>query len=273
MINYPKKIEELWYKKGHITKNSELFEETQQIVKEVLSLIEEGEICVNYKQANIWLVNQWIKKAILMHFQTSDMQIYEDGCMKWHDKVNLKFFNADVSKIKQSDVRLVPGCYVRQGTYIGKNVVLMPSFINIGAHVGSGTLVDTWATVGSCAYVGKNCHISGGTGIGGVLEPLQAHPVIIEDDCFIGARSEIAEGVIIGKGSVISMGVFINASTKIVNREDGKITFGYIPPYSVVVPGYLPSKSPDLPGLACAVIIKQVDAKTRSKTTINELLR
>jgi 2,3,4,5-tetrahydropyridine-2-carboxylate N-succinyltransferase len=193
--------------------------------------------------------------------------------MQWYDKINLKFSYDDKDKLKQSGIRMVPGAFVRHGAYLGKNVVVMPSFINIGAHVGDGTLIDAWATIGSCAYIGKNCHISGGAGIGGVLEPLQAAPVIVEDNCFIGARSEIVEGVLVEEGAVISMGVFIGASTKIIERNTGKISYGRIPAYSVVVPGSLPAKKQGLPSLYCAVIIKQVDEKTRAKTSINELLR
>jgi 2,3,4,5-tetrahydropyridine-2-carboxylate N-succinyltransferase len=201
------------------------------------------------------------------------MQIYDGNCMQWYDKIDLKFMKRDKEKLEESGLRIVPGAFIRSGAYLGKNVVVMPSFINIGAHIGDGTLVDTWATIGSCAYIGKNCHISGGVGIGGVLEPLQASPVIIEDNCFIGARSEIVEGVIVEEGSVISMGVFIGASTKIIDRNTGEIIYGKVPAYSVVVPGSMPSNNPGLPSLYCAVIIKQVDEKTRAKTSINELLR
>jgi len=201
------------------------------------------------------------------------MKIYDGNCMKWYDKIDPLSINYSENDFKEHGSRIVPGAFIRRGAYIGKNVIAMPSFINIGAHVGEGTLVDTWATIGSCAYIGKNCHISGGTGIGGVLEPLQAKPVIIEDNCFIGARSEIVEGVIVEEGAVISMGVFIGASTKIVDRHTGKIIYGKVPAYSVVVPGALPGTRPDLPSLYCAVIIKQVDKKTREKTALNELLR
>jgi 2,3,4,5-tetrahydropyridine-2-carboxylate N-succinyltransferase len=266
-------IEELWQVRDDINNNKQLFTRAKRAVDEVISLLEQGKICVNYKENNDWRVNEWIKKAILLSFKTSEMEIYDGNCVKWYDKIPPQFSNNDNEKIRKTGARFVPGAYVRQGSYIAPNSVIMPSFVNIGAHVGSGTLVDTWATVGSCAYIGSNCHISGGTGIGGVLEPLQARPVIIEDNCFVGARSEIAEGVILGQGAVIGMGVFIGSSTKIVNRHSGEITFGYIPPYSVVVPGYLPASEPNLPGLSCAVIIKQVDEKTRKKTGINELLR
>jgi len=195
------------------------------------------------------------------------------GDTPWYDKVPSKFAGWTEQDYQNAGFRAVPNCTVRYGSYIAKNVVLMPSFVNLGAYVDNGTMIDTWATVGSCAQIGKNCHISGGTGIGGVLEPLQAGPVIIEDNCFIGARSEVAEGVIVGEGSVISMGVFLGKSTKIVNRDTGEIIYGKVPPYSVVVPGSLPNEDPSKPSLYCAVIVKQVDEKTRSKTSINDLLR
>lgn len=273
MEKYITAIEQLWQIRDSINKDYEHYDAACESVNAVMELLESGEASVCYKNGDAWAVNEWLKKAILLNFKTSQMQIYDGNCMKWYDKVDLKFGVGDEEKIKQSGVRMVPGAFVRKGAYLGKNVVVMPSFINIGAHVGSGTLVDSWATIGSCAYIGKNCHISGGAGIGGVLEPLQAKPVIVEDNCFIGARSEIVEGVIVGEGSVISMGVFIGASTKIVDRHTGEISYGKIPPYSVIVPGSLPAKKPGLPSLYCAVIIKQVDQKTREKTSINELLR
>ncbi|RTK93564.1 MAG: 2,3,4,5-tetrahydropyridine-2,6-dicarboxylate N-succinyltransferase [Rickettsiales bacterium] len=273
MENYSSIIEDIWLNKDKIDLNSDYFNYSKQIIDQVMSLLELGSICVSYKHEDNWLVNEWLKKAILLKFKVSQMKIYNGNCMRWYDKIDLKFSNQDQSAIAQSGIRMVPGAYIRQGTYIGENTIIMPSFINIGAHIGSKTLIDTWATVGSCAYIGKNCHISGGVGIGGVLEPLQARPVIIEDNCFIGARSEVAEGVIVKEGAVISMGVFLGASTKIVDRYSGKITYGTIPPYSVVVPGVLPANEPNLPSVACAVIIKQVDEKTRQKTSINELLR
>jgi len=240
-------------------------------ISEVFRLINTGKIRVCENNNGEWVVNQWIKKAILLSFKAKNNQLCEFGNFKYFDKVDLKFQDWTENDFKNAGFRAVAGCVVRNGVFIGKNVVLMPSFVNIGAYVGAGTMVDTWATVGSCAQIGKNCHISGGAGIGGVLEPLQANPVIIEDNCFIGARSEIAEGVIVGKGCVISMGVYIGQSTKIVDRQTGNITYGKIPDYSVVVPGSIKSKG-DI-SLNCAVIIKKVDAKTRSKTAINDLLR
>ena len=231
-----------------------------------------------------WHVNQWLKKAVLLSFRLNDMAVIpsgtnypESGEASWWDKVPSKFAGWGETEFRDAGFRAVPGCVVRHSAHIAAGAVLMPSFVNLGAYVGSGTMVDTWATVGSCAQIGKNVHLSGGVGIGGVLEPLQADPVIIEDDCFIGARSEVVEGVRIGKGSVLSMGVFIGQSTKIVDRTSGEVFMGQVPPYSVVVPGSLPGKPlPDGtpgPSLYCAVIVKRVDAQTRSKTGINELLR
>ncbi|MGC0371402.1 MAG: hypothetical protein DGJ47_000091 [Rickettsiaceae bacterium] len=273
MENYSTLINQSWENKHTLNKDSENFDETQKSVLEVMELLNQGKVCVSYKQNGKWLVNEWVKKAILLYFKVSEMQVYDGACTKWYDKVRPKFSQNNSQELSECGARVVPGAYIRNGSYLAKNTVIMPSFINIGAYVDSGTLIDTWATVGSCARIGKNCHISGGTGIGGVLEPLQANPVIIEDNCFIGARSEIAEGVIVEEGSVIGMGVFLGASTKIVHRHTGEIIYGKVPAYSVVVPGALPSSSPNLPGLACAVIIKQVDEKTRSKTSINDLLR
>ena len=231
-----------------------------------------------------WKVNQWLKKAVLLSFRLNDNGIMEYGSAgaPSYDKVPLKFAGWDEARFKAAGIRAVPGAIVRRGAHLGRNIVLMPSFVNIGANVGDGTMIDTWASVGSCAQVGRNCHISAGTGIGGVLEPMQANPTIIGDNCFIGARSEIVEGVIVGEGCVVAMGVFITATSKIVYRDTGKVITGHIPPYSVVVPGALPGKplpadgpfggSPG-PSLSCAVIVKTVDAQTRSKTAINELLR
>ena len=273
MENYITAIEELWQTRDSLSKNEGQFALAKCIIDDIISLLDQGRVSVSYKKDGQWLVNEWVKKAILLSFKTSEMKIFDGNFTKWLDKIEPKFASGDEEKIRQSKARFVPGAYIRKGSFIGQNVVVMPSFINIGAHVGDGSLIDTWATVGSCAYIGKNCHISGGTGIGGVLEPLQASPVIIEDNCFIGARSEIAEGVLVEEGSVISMGVFIGASTKIVNRSTGEIIFGKVPAYSVVVPGYLPAKEHGMPGLSCAVIVKQVDQKTRQKTSINELLR
>lgn len=226
-----------------------------------------------------WQVNQWLKKAVLLSFRLNPMELISGapGGASWWDKVPSKFDGWSADEFKAAGFRAVPGAVARRGAYIAKDAVLMPSFVNIGAHVGEGTMVDTWATVGSCAQIGRNVHISGGVGIGGVLEPLQAGPVIIEDNCFIGARSEVAEGVIVGEGAVLSMGVYLGASTKIVDRATGEVHYGKVPPYAVVVPGALPGKPlPDGtpgPSLYCAVIVKTVDAQTRSKTGINELLR
>ncbi|MBR71586.1 MAG: 2,3,4,5-tetrahydropyridine-2,6-dicarboxylate N-succinyltransferase [Rhodospirillaceae bacterium] len=239
--------------------------------------------CGNYRVAekinDDWHVNEWLKKAVLLSFRLNDMALIPGGPgenTSWFDKVQSKFSSWTNEQFQTAGFRAVPNTTVRHSAYIAPGVVLMPSFVNLGAYVDEGTMIDTWATVGSCAQIGKNCHISGGAGIGGVLEPLQANPVIIEDDCFIGARSEVAEGVIIEKGAVLSMGVYIGASTRIVNRENGEIFYGRVPPYSVVVPGSLPGSlgnGASGPSLYCAVIVKQVDARTRSKTSINELLR
>jgi 2,3,4,5-tetrahydropyridine-2-carboxylate N-succinyltransferase len=225
-----------------------------------------------------WQVNQWLKKAVLLSFRLNDMAVIGNGPgkAKWWDKVPSKFEGWTASDFRKAGFRAVPHCIVRHSAHIAPGVVLMPSFVNLGAYVDSGTMVDTWATVGSCAQIGKNVHLSGGAGIGGVLEPLQAGPTIIEDNCFIGARSEVVEGVIVGEGSVISMGVFIGASTKIIDRTTGEVFTGRVPPYSVVVSGTLPGKpigNEPGPGLYCAVIVKRVDEKTRAKTSINELLR
>lgn len=273
MQNHITAIEEIWQIRESLNKDSPNFVSSKKIIDEVLSELEDGKISVCEKIHDEWKVNEWIKKAILLNFRTSEMKIYDGASMRWYDKIDPKYSENEDKKLKESGVRMVPGAFVRKGAYLASNVVVMPSFINIGAYVGSGTLVDTWATIGSCAYVGENCHISGGAGIGGVLEPLQAKPVIVEDNCFIGARSEIVEGVLVEEGAVISMGVFIGSSTKIVDRYTGEISYGKIPAYSVVVPGVLPADKPGLPGLSCAVIIKKVDQKTRVKTSINELLR
>lgn len=238
----------------------------------VLEQLNSGILRVAKKESNDWVVNQWVKKAILLSFKVFDNKVVNTDLTQYYDKLNLKFKNKDTEYFKNNKLRVVPHAIARDGVFIGENTVLMPSYVNIGAYVDSGCMIDTWATVGSCAQIGKNCHISGGAGIGGVLEPLQANPTIIEDNCFIGARSEIVEGVIVGEGSVISMGVFIGQSTKIYNREKDEVTFGVIPPYSVVVPGTLPSNDGKY-SLQCAIIVKQVDQKTRSKTSINDLLR
>ena len=244
-------------------------------VDETLNNLDSGIIRVCEKINNEWLVNQWIKKAILLSFRLNDNEIIKASHATWFDKVESKTLNWSKDDHLKAGFRYVPDAVVRKSAFIAKGVVLMPSFVNLGAYVDEGTMIDTWATVGSCAQIGKNCHISGGAGIGGVLEPLQANPVIIEDNCFIGARSEVAEGVIVGEGAVLSMGVFIGASTKIVDRSTGEIHTGKVPAYSVVVPGTLPgNKEGDVnPSLYCAVIVKKVDEKTRSKTSINDLLR
>ena len=248
-------------------------------VNAALDMLDGGSLRVAEKKDGRWTVNEWLKKAVLLSFRLNDMTPIPGGPggAPWWDKVPSKFAGWNAAQFKQAGFRAVPGSIVRRSAHIAAGVVLMPSFVNVGAFVDSGTMVDTWATVGSCAQIGKNVHISGGTGIGGVLEPLQAGPVIIEDNCFIGARSEVAEGVIVEEGAVLSMGVFIGASTKIIDRATGEIFMGRVPAYSVVVPGALPGKalpngSPG-PSLACAVIVKRVDAQTRSKTGINELLR
>jgi 2,3,4,5-tetrahydropyridine-2-carboxylate N-succinyltransferase len=243
-------------------------------INETIELTDQGKIRVAEKKSGSWQINQWIKKAILLSFKINKMEILRGPYTTWYDKVPGKSVDWKEEDWKNAGYRHVPNGVVRKGSFIAKNAVLMPCFVNLGAYVDEGTMIDTWASVGSCAQVGKNCHISGGAGIGGVLEPLQADPVIIEDNCFIGARSEIAEGVLVETGAVISMGVYIGASTKIVDRTSGKITYGKVPAYSVVVPGSLPNKrNPDGPSLYCAVIVKQVDEKTRSKTSINDLLR
>ena len=270
-------IDAAWEDRANVTLQSR---EVRDHVNAALALLDSGEGRVAQPDGQGgWTVNQWLKKAVLLSFRLNDNVVMDGGSAgsPAFDKVPSKFAGWDEARFKDAGFRVVPGAVARQGAYIGKNVVLMPSFVNIGAYVGEGTMVDTWASIGSCAQIGANCHISAGTGIGGVLEPMQANPTIIGDNCFIGARSEIVEGVIVGEGCVVAMGVFITQSTKIVNRETGEIITGHIPPYSVVVPGALPGKplpdgSPG-PSLACAVIVKTVDAQTRSKTGINELLR
>ena len=219
-----------------------------------------------------WKVNEWLKKAVLLYFRVNEMELVEAYPAPFWDKVEARFAGFDAARFKAAGVRVVPGAVARRGTYFGKDVVLMPSFVNIGAYVGEGTMVDTWATVGSCAQIGKHCHLSGGAGIGGVLEPLQASPTIIEDHCFIGARSEVVEGFVVGHHSVIGMGVFLGQSTRVYNRATGEVSYGSVPPYSVVVSGQLPAKDGSH-SLYCAVIVKQVDERTRSKTSVNELLR
>jgi len=254
--------------------------EAREAVEAALELLDRGDLRVAERQADgRWKVHQWLKQAVLLSFRLNDMSLIPGGPgqASWWDKVPSKFDGWGDNRFRAAGFRAVPGCVVRRSAYIAPSVVLMPCFVNVGAHVGERTMIDTWATVGSCAQVGKDCHISGGAGIAGVLEPLQAEPVIIEDNCFIGARAEVAEGVIVREGSVLSMGVYIGASTKIVDRATGKVYQGEVPPYSVVVSGTLASKNlPDGsagPGLYCAVIVKTVDEKTRAKVSINDLLR
>jgi 2,3,4,5-tetrahydropyridine-2,6-dicarboxylate N-succinyltransferase len=252
----------------------------REAVEQALDLLDGGVVRVAERESNgSWRVNQWLKKAVLLSFRLNEMSVIPGGPGQavWWDKVPSKLDRWDDAQFRAAGFRAVPGCVVRRSAYIAPGVVLMPSFVNLGAHIDQGTMIDTWATVGSCAQIGKNCHISGGAGIGGVLEPLQAGPVIIEDNCFVGARSEVAEGVIVREGSVLSMGVFIGASTKIIDRETGETMQGEVPPYSVVVPGTIAGKpgkrAEPAPSLYCAVIVKRVDEKTRAKTSINELLR
>ena len=249
--------------------------EVRDAVDAAISLLDSGEARVATKEADgKWTVHQWLKKAVLLSFRLNANGAISGtpGGGNWWDKVPSKFEGWGAREFKEAGFRAVPPCAVRRGAFIAKNAVLMPSYVNIGAYVGEGTMIDTWASVGSCAQVGRNCHISAGTGIGGVLEPLQANPTIIEDNCFIGARSEVVEGVVVGEGSVLAMGVFITQSTKIVSRQTGEIIYGRVPPFSVIVPGTLPDPKVG-PSLACAVIVKTVDAKTREKTAVNELLR
>ena len=251
----------------------------REAVDAALDLLDSGKARVAEKSGGDWVVHQWLKKAVLLSFRLNDMTTIPGGpgASSWWDKVPSKFEGWGVDKFRAAGFRAVPNCIVRRSAFIAPGVVLMPSFVNLGAYVDTGTMVDTWATVGSCPQIGKNVHLSGGVGIGGVLEPMQANPTIIEDNCFIGARSEVVEGVIVGEGSVLSMGVFISASTKVIDRQTGMVHVGRVPPYSVVVPGSLPGKAlPDGspgPSLYCAVIVKTVDAQTRAKTGINELLR
>jgi len=270
-------IEGAWDQRERI--NAETRGEIRDAVGAALAMLDKGEARVAAKKDGEWVVNQWLKKAVLLSFRLNDMGLIAGapGGSSWWDKVPSKFAGMSAEAFRSAGFRAVPGAVVRHSAYIAPGVVLMPSFVNLGAYVDSGTMVDTWATVGSCAQIGKSVHLSGGVGIGGVLEPLQANPTIIEDNCFIGARSEVVEGVIVGEGSVLAMGTFISASTKIVDRATGKVHVGRVPPYSVVVSGSLPGKpfldgSPG-PSLYCAVIVKTVDAQTRSKTGINELLR
>ena len=269
-------IEAAWENRAEVTPASA---DVRTVVEAALGLLDSGKARVAEKIDGMWQVNQWLKKAVLLSFRLNDNGVIEGGAggAPAFDKVPSKFAGWDEDSFREAGFRVVPGAVARRGAYIARGTVLMPSFVTIGAYVDEGTMVDTWATVGSCAQIGKNVHISGGVGIGGVLEPLQAGPVIIEDGAFIGARSEVAEGVIVGQGAVLSMGVFLGASTKIVDRATGEVHIGRVPPYAVVVPGALPGKPlPDGtpgPSLYCAVIVKTVDAQTRSKTGINDLLR
>ena len=272
-VNLEKIINTAWSDKENISSHTD--KEIKGAIFKTLDLLGNGTLRVaEPRENNSWIVNQWAKKAVLLSFRLKDMNLQSGGPQNsfWWDKVDNKFLDWTKDEWEKAGFRAVPNCIVRNSAYIAPGVVLMPSFVNLGAYVDEGTMVDTWATVGSCAQIGKNVHLSGGVGVGGVLEPMQASPTIIEDDCFIGARSEVVEGCIVRKGAVIGMGVFIGKSTKIVVRETNEIIYGEIPPYSVVVPGSLPSKNGG-PNLYCAVIVKQVDEKTRSKTSINDLLR
>jgi len=265
-------VESAWERRGTLTPE-ELEGSTRPVVERVIERMEKGELRVAEPDGKGgWAVNEWLKKAVLLYFRVQDMELVESYPAPFWDKIPLRFEDFDEAAFRKLGVRVVPGVVARRGAHIGKDVVLMPSFVNIGAHIGAGTMVDTWATVGSCAQVGRHCHISGGAGIGGVLEPLQASPTIIEDHCFIGARSEVVEGVVVGHNSVIGMGVFLGQSTRIYNRATGEVSYGVVPPGSVVVSGQLPAKDGSH-SLYCAVIVKQVDARTRAKTSINELLR
>ncbi len=265
-------IESAFERRTSLT-STEIEGSTRPVVERVVDGIESGEFRVAEPDGNGgWQVNEWLKKAVLLYFRTQDMELIESYPAPFWDKIPARFETFDEIDFRKLGARVVPGAIVRRGAHIGKDVVLMPSFVNIGAHVGAGTMVDTWATVGSCAQVGKHCHLSGGAGIGGVLEPLQATPTIIEDHCFIGARSEVVEGFVVGHHSVIGMGVFLGQSTRVYDRATGEVTYGSVPPGSVVVSGQLPSKDGSH-SLYCAVIVKQVDARTRAKTSINDLLR
>ncbi|EJD6581821.1 2,3,4,5-tetrahydropyridine-2,6-dicarboxylate N-succinyltransferase [Providencia rettgeri] len=264
-------IEQAFEDRSSITPNTVSIP-VKQAVLETIALLDSGKLRVAEKIAGVWITHQWLKKAVLLSFRIQDNQVIDGAESRYFDKVPMKFADYDQARFEKEGFRVVPPAAVRKGAYIAKNSVLMPSYVNIGAYVDEGTMVDTWATVGSCAQIGKNVHLSGGVGIGGVLEPLQANPTIIEDNCFIGARSEVVEGVIVEEGSVISMGVYLGQSTKIYDRETGEIFYGRVPAGSVVVSGNLPSKDGSY-SLYCAVIVKKVDEKTRSKVGINELLR
>ncbi|HWU70465.1 MAG TPA: 2,3,4,5-tetrahydropyridine-2,6-dicarboxylate N-succinyltransferase [Pseudoxanthomonas sp.] len=265
-------IESAFERRAELTP-AEIEGSTREAVERAISGLEAGALRVAEPDGQGgWKVNEWLKKAVLLYFRVNEMQLVDAQPAPFWDKVEARFAGFNEAKFRATGVRVVPGAVARRGSYLGRDVVLMPSFVNIGAHVGEGTMVDTWATVGSCAQIGKHCHLSGGVGIGGVLEPLQASPTIIEDHCFIGARSEVVEGVVVGHHSVIGMGVFLGQSTRIYNRATGEVSYGYVPPGSVVVSGQLPSADGKY-SLYCAVIVKQVDEKTRSKTSVNDLLR
>ncbi|MBS1140680.1 MAG: 2,3,4,5-tetrahydropyridine-2,6-dicarboxylate N-succinyltransferase [Proteobacteria bacterium] len=263
-------IEELWERRTELSPQSSI--DTIAAINQVVGMLDSGALRVAEKIDGDWVTHQWIKKAVLLSFRVRDNRVQEAGDIRFFDKVDTKFEGWSEEQFRQGGFRVVPGTIVRKGSYVAKNAVLMPSFVNIGAYVDEATMVDTWVTVGSCAQIGKNVHLSGGVGIGGVLEPLQANPTIIEDNCFIGARSEVVEGVIIGENSVLSMGVYIGQSTPIYDRETGEVTYGRVPPGSVVISGTLP-KANGAYSLYAAIIVKKVDAQTRSKTSINELLR
>ncbi|HEB93449.1 MAG TPA: 2,3,4,5-tetrahydropyridine-2,6-dicarboxylate N-succinyltransferase [Gammaproteobacteria bacterium] len=271
MADLKKVIEDAFEHRADITPRS-VDTHVKEYVNEAIRLLDSGELRVAEKTDGNWVVNEWLKKAVLLSFRINDNEFMKGGFTNYFDKVTSKYSEYNARDFREAGVRVVPPASVRKGSYIAPSVVLMPSYVNIGAYVDSGTMVDTWATVGSCAQIGKNVHLSGGVGIGGVLEPLQAAPTIIEDNCFIGARSEVVEGVIVEEGAVISMGVYIGQSTKIYDRETGEVSYGRVPAGSVVVSGNLPSKDGSY-SLYCAVIVKKVDAKTRSKVGINELLR
>jgi len=268
-------INQAWEVRDTISKDSD--SKIITAIENTIESLDQGKIRVSEKKGDNWIVHEWIKKAILLSFRVNEMEALSGPYSSWYDKSHLlkgKTEGWSKEDHVKAGFRMVPNSPVRKGSFVGKNAVLMPCFINIGGYVDEGTMIDTWSTVGSCAQIGKNCHISGGVGIGGVLEPLQASPVIIEDSCFIGARSEVAEGVIVGEGSVVSMGVYLGASTKIYDRKTKSVSYGKIPPYSVVVAGSMPSDNDkDGPNLYCAVIVKTVDEKTRSKTSVNDLLR
>ncbi len=270
-------IEQAWEHRG--TLDAASGDSIRDEVDWTIAQLDAGELRVAEQRSGEWIVNEWVKKAVVLSFAITDMELVGGGPgdSTWWDKVPSKFFGWTEREFRAAGFRAVPGSFVRRGAFVDRGAVLMPSFVNIGARVGAGTMIDTWASVGSCAQVGENCHLSGGVGIGGVLEPLQASPTIIEDNCFIGARSEVVEGVVVGEGSVLSMGVFITGSTKIVDRATGEVMRGRVPPYSVVVPGTLPATTlPDGspgPALSCAVIVKRVDERTRAKTSVNDLLR